>query len=213
MPPAVGEWWVRTWPGLLGVVVVLTVAAPAAVASYLHARTVVARHDPVMAPFLPLSVDGMLLAALVVMWVRRRRGVPVGRGPWAAFVFGIVVTIAANSAAVVEPSVEAYAVNLFPPVALAVALELVALVAGRTTRTADRTTETADRTTETADRTTETTAAALAVVEPLDEPDVDELLPAVREWIERHDGMPSQRQLRTEFGVGADRARRLMEAA
>ena len=206
MPPAVGEWWARTWPGLLGVVVVLTVAAPAAVASYLHARTVVARHDVVMSPWLPLSVDGMLLAALVVMWVRRRRDVPVGRGPWAAFVFGIVVTIAANSAAVVEPSVEAYAVNLFPPVALAVALELVALVAGRTTRTAVQTTETAVG-------PAETTPAALAVVEPLDEADVDELLPAVREWIGKQTGTPSQRRLRAEFGVGADRARRLMEAA
>lgn len=125
-------WWARAWPALLGVAVVATVAAPAAVASYLHARHVVGRHDEVMAPWLPLSVDGMLLAALVVMWVRRRRGVPVGRGPWAAFGFGIAVTIAANAAAVEVPSVEAFAVNLFPPVALAVALELVALVAGRT---------------------------------------------------------------------------------
>lgn len=137
-PSALAARWARTWPVLLAAAVVLTVAAPAAVASYGHAREVAARHDPAMADYLPLSVDGMLLAALVVMWVRRRRGVPVGAGPWAAFVFGIVVTIGANAAAVDVPSFEAYAVHLFPPVALAVALELVALVAGRAPRvTAD----------------------------------------------------------------------------
>jgi hypothetical protein len=39
------------------------------------ARGVIAEHgDPVMAPWLALTTDGMLLAALVVIWVRRHRG-------------------------------------------------------------------------------------------------------------------------------------------
>jgi hypothetical protein len=125
--------WPRVWPPLLAVTVVSAVGAPAATASYRHARDVVrAVGDPVMAPWLPLSVDGMLLAALVVIWVRRHRGEPAGAGPWAAFGFGMLVTVAANLAAVTEPSPKAYAVALFPPLALAITLELVALVAGRT---------------------------------------------------------------------------------
>lgn len=148
--------WAVVWPPALAAVVVSAVGVPAAVASYRHARAVVeANGDPVMAPWLPLSVDGMLVAALVVIWVRRHRGDPAGWGPWAAFGFGMVVTVAANLAAVslaaksignlltaamlqaapgaVEgPGVAAYLVALFPPLALAITLELVALVAYRT---------------------------------------------------------------------------------
>lgn len=124
--------WGRAWPGLLAVGTVGAVGVPAAVASYRHARDVVAAHgDPVMAPWLPLSVDGMLVAALVVIWVRRHRGDPAGAFPWCAFCFGMVVTVLANLAAVREPSPVAVAVALFPPLALAVTLELVALIAYR----------------------------------------------------------------------------------
>lgn len=127
-----GRWWAKAWPAVLAVLVVGAVGAPAAVASYRHARDVVASTgDAVMAPYLPLSVDGMLVAALVVIWVRRRRGEAAGRGPWAAFLFGMVVTIAANLAAVTSPSWTGYAVALFPPLAFAITLELVALVAHR----------------------------------------------------------------------------------
>lgn len=130
--------WGRTWPALLAVGTVGAVGVPAAVASYRHARDVIAAHgDPVMAPWLPLSVDGMLVAALVVIWVRRHRGDPAGAFPWLAFSFGMVVTVLANLAAVVQPSPVAFAVALFPPLALAVTLELVALIAYRSRRDAD----------------------------------------------------------------------------
>lgn len=126
------ETWARVWPPLLAVVTVSAVGGPAAVASYRHARTVVARSgDPAMAPWLPLSVDGMLLAALVVIWVRRHRGAPAGLFPWVAFGTGMVATIAANLAAA-EHTPEGYVVALWPPVAFALTLELVALVAHRT---------------------------------------------------------------------------------
>lgn len=124
--------WGRTWPALLAVGTVGAVGVPAAVASYRHAHDVIAINgDPVMAPWLPLSVDGMLVAALVVIWVRRHRGDRAGVFPWLAFGFGMVVTILANLAAVAQPKPEAVAVALFPPLALAITLELVALVAYR----------------------------------------------------------------------------------
>ncbi|RUQ02517.1 DUF2637 domain-containing protein [Microbacterium sp. HSID17254] len=98
------HWWSRTWPALLALSTVGAVGVPAAVASYRHARDVIATNgDPVMAPWLPLSVDGMLVAALVVIWVRRHRGDPAGVFPWLAFGFGMVVTILANLAAVAQP--------------------------------------------------------------------------------------------------------------
>lgn len=125
--------WPRVWPPLLAVLVVSAVGAPAAVASYRHARDVVAATgDLVMAPWLPLSVDGLLVASLVVIWVRRHRGDDAGVGPWSAFLFGMVVTILANLAAVDAYSVVTVAVALFPPLALAITLELVAMVAYRT---------------------------------------------------------------------------------
>lgn len=122
--------WIATWwPRLVGVAIVATVGAPAAVASYLHARTVVARTDPAMAAWLPLTTDGLLLGALVVMWARRLVADPVGRGPWAAFALGMAATIAANLAAA-PASPEGFIVALWPPVALAVTLELVAILVG-----------------------------------------------------------------------------------
>ncbi|HXV94710.1 MAG TPA: DUF2637 domain-containing protein [Pseudonocardia sp.] len=119
----------RVWPAAtLGVIVVTAVGAPAAVASYRHARTVVERSgDVVMAPWLALTTDGMLLAALVVIWVRRLAGRRVGAGPWAAFWTGMIATVAANLAAA-QPTVEGLVVALWPPVCLAITLELVALL-------------------------------------------------------------------------------------
>jgi hypothetical protein len=55
-----GERWVRVWPSLLALVTLPAVGGPAAVASYRHARDVIAEHgDPVMAPWLALTTDGM----------------------------------------------------------------------------------------------------------------------------------------------------------
>jgi uncharacterized protein DUF2637 len=113
----VRERWARIWPSLLAVVTLTAVGGPAAVASYRHARDVIAQHgDPVMAPWLALTTDGMLLAALVVIWVRRHRGEHVKTGPWAAFWAGMTATIAANLAAA-QPTSVGIVVALWPPVA------------------------------------------------------------------------------------------------
>jgi hypothetical protein len=101
------------------------------VASYRHARDVIAEHgDPVMAPWLALTADGMLLAALVVIWVRRHHHEPVGAGPWAAFWADMTATIAANLAAAQSTPV-GIVVALWPPICLAMTLELIALVASQ----------------------------------------------------------------------------------
>lgn len=124
--------WARIWPSLLAAVTLPAVGGPAAVASYRHARDVIAEHgDPVMAPWLALTTDGMLLAALVVIWVRRHHHEPVGVGPWAAFWAGMTATIAANLAAA-QPTPVGIVVALWPPVCLAITLELIALIASPT---------------------------------------------------------------------------------
>jgi hypothetical protein len=75
LPTSMRQRWARIWPSLLAVVTLSAVGGPAAVASYRHARDVITEHGyPVMAPWLALTTDGMLLAALVVIWVRRHRG-------------------------------------------------------------------------------------------------------------------------------------------
>lgn len=114
-----------------GALVLTAVGGPAAVASYRHAWTVVERSgDPAMAPWLPATTDGLLVAALVVMWVRRFVDRPIGRGPWAAFALGLFATLWANVRAVgyLSTDAERIAVALWGPVALAVTLELLALL-------------------------------------------------------------------------------------
>jgi hypothetical protein len=121
--------WARIWPSLLAALTLPAVGGPAAMASYRHARDVIAEHgDPVMAPWLALTTDGMLLAALVVIWVRRHHHEPVEVGPWAAFWAGMAATIATNLAAA-QPTPVGIVVALWPPVCLAITLELIALVA------------------------------------------------------------------------------------
>ncbi|WP_226358750.1 DUF2637 domain-containing protein [Pseudonocardia sp. ICBG601] len=119
--------WASVWPRVLAVLVVGSVGLPAAVASYWHLQEVAARFNPgsALAYWLPLSVDGLLAAALVGLWSRRTRGERVGFGPWAAFAFGMIVTLLANAASVVPESewvrdgsvlasVAAWMVALFP---------------------------------------------------------------------------------------------------
>lgn len=118
-------------------VVFLAVGGPAFVASYRHAISVVQKYgaasDQVLAGWMPLTTDGMLILVLIVMGVRRLSGQPVGWLPWTAFGAGMVATIAANlAAAPIDPSswgatVGALAVALWPPVTVMLTLELGAI--------------------------------------------------------------------------------------
>jgi Protein of unknown function (DUF2637) len=112
---------------LVPIPVMLIVGVPAAVASYRHAMVVGERYGESMSPWLPLTTDGMLVAALLVMWDRRLVGRSCGIWPWAAFVGGMLATVGANLAAA-QPTPGGWIVALWPPVAFALTLELMALL-------------------------------------------------------------------------------------
>jgi hypothetical protein len=109
--------------------VLLAVGGPAAVASYRHAEKVARDYGETetMAAWLPLTTDGMLVAALVLMYWRRFIGEPVGKFPWFAFGAGMLATLGANLASA-EMTFGGIAVALWPPVCFAITLEIGAMM-------------------------------------------------------------------------------------
>lgn len=107
----------------------LMVAGVAAYSSYEHQRHFAAAGgaDPVGARLWPLSVDGLLLLASIGLLrtgphaSRRTRAVL-----WAAFILGIAVSLAANIAAAPIIGWQPVLVAGWPPVALLLAVELLA---------------------------------------------------------------------------------------
>jgi len=107
------------------VAAVLLVATVAAIVSFEHMREVAARAgEQWRAWLLPLSVDGLVVAASMVLLTRRRAGLPGGRLAWAALLGGVGASLAANIAAA-EPTVTARLVAAWPALAFAVAFELL----------------------------------------------------------------------------------------
>lgn len=107
----------------------VVVAAVAAYASYEHQRLFALRGgaDPAGAALWPLSVDGLLLLATMGLLKpgensshRTRRAVRL------AFVLGIVISLAANVAAAPRFTWQPVLVAGWPPVALLLAVELLA---------------------------------------------------------------------------------------
>lgn len=123
--------WRTITAGALIAAILAAVGGPAAVASYRHAWTVADRYgtDPTMNPWLPLTTDGMIVAALTVLVVRRWRRVHVGAWPIIWALLGFAATLAANLAAVSTgqwiATVAVPVVAVWPPIAFAVTLELV----------------------------------------------------------------------------------------
>jgi len=104
---------------------VLVVAAVAAVVSFAHMWTVADRAgEQWRAYLLPLSVDGLVVAASMVLLTRRRAGLPGGRLAWCALLGGVGASLAANIAAA-EPTATARVVAAWPALAFAVAFELL----------------------------------------------------------------------------------------
>jgi len=107
------------------VAAVLLVAAVAAIVSFAHMWTVADRAgEQWRAWLLPLSVDGLVVAASMALLTRRRAGLPGGRLAWCALLGGVGASLAANIAAA-EPTATARVVAAWPALAFAVAFELL----------------------------------------------------------------------------------------
>lgn len=107
------------------VVAVAAVAAVAAVVSFDHMRALASdAGEGWKAWILPISVDGMLVSASLVMLTRKRAGQPVGALAWIGLVLGLLVSLAANVAAA-EPTLIGRLVAAWPPVALGLSYELL----------------------------------------------------------------------------------------
>ncbi|MGH4013179.1 MAG: DUF2637 domain-containing protein [Pseudonocardiaceae bacterium] len=73
---------------------------------------------------IPASVDGLIVAASMVLLVRRRAGLPGGWLAWVALLGGVAASLACNIAAA-EPTVTARLLASWPPLAFAAAFELL----------------------------------------------------------------------------------------
>ncbi len=202
-PPRPG--WV-IWTGLA------VVLAAAAVLSFdaLRGLALAVAIPAHFAWLLPVAVDAGA-AVSCATWLGGRTAPDAaryaGRMTWCLLlvtVVGNAAQLGMHAAGIVPPWWVAVAVGSIPPTIVGSTVHLVVLLVRRSDRAEAG---------PTAVRPDQTTETALAVVDPVDEDGADELLPAVRAWMREQTGTPSQRQLRTEFGVGANRARRLMEAA
>lgn len=113
---------------------VVVVAAVAAAASYSHMRRLaVDAGEHEIASLLPLSVDGLVVAASMSMLVQRRAGRPAGRLAWCALLLGVGASLAANVAAA-DPTLVGRLVAAWPPLALLLAYELLMQQVGNDAR-------------------------------------------------------------------------------
>lgn len=104
---------------------VATVAAVAAAVSYAHMYDLAAASGEEWRSWLlPLAVDGLLAAAGMSMLVARHHGRRPTPLAWVSLWLGIAASLAANVAAA-EPTVTGRLVAAWPPVALALAFELL----------------------------------------------------------------------------------------
>jgi hypothetical protein len=109
---------------------VVVVAAVAAAASYDHQRTLAAMAgEGWRSSLLPLSVDGLLTAASMLMLARRRAGLPADALTWIALVLGAAASMAANvvgaDPTLADPVLVGRLVAAWPPLALILSLELL----------------------------------------------------------------------------------------
>jgi Protein of unknown function (DUF2637) len=104
---------------------VVVVASIAAVVSYSHMQQL-ADHagETWRAWLIPISIDGLVVAASMVLLARRRAGVPGGVLAWSALAAGVLASLAANMADA-RHEVTAVLIAGWPAAAFAVALELL----------------------------------------------------------------------------------------
>lgn len=215
--PPLPEWVVKTTIGGVSLV-----AAVAAVASYVHMQSLAEKAgEEWRAWLLPLSVDGLLVAASMVMFVRRRAGQPAGVLPWTGLVLGLSASLAANIA-VAKPEPVSLIVSGWPPLALAVAFELLILIT-RDVQAGQLTAGSADtpsaRPGTAPEAATDTPAGPDADIRPAPRSKPKRALSAVPnsdrfadfpEWARKLEQPPSGKQIRDHYGCGYAKAQELL---
>lgn len=117
-----------------GLVAGAVVALVAGLASYTHMRQLAAEHGETWLAYLvPLSVDGLLVVASLVIVTARRAGTSTPVLAWLALATGVAASLAANVANAGDDLVSRL-VAAWPPLAFAVTFELVL----RLVRTGDK---------------------------------------------------------------------------
>jgi Protein of unknown function (DUF2637) len=107
------------------VIAVVVVAVIAAVVSYSHMQQLAVRVGEAWRSWLiPLSIDGLVVAASMVLVTARRTGLGGGFLAWGALGTGVAASLAANMADA-RPHVTAVLVAGWPAVAFAVTFELL----------------------------------------------------------------------------------------
>lgn len=116
------------WVRRSAVAAVLVVAGVAAVVSYCHMQHLAELSgEEWRSRLIPLSVDGMLVAATLAIVDRRRVGRPAGWVPWTGLSLGVLASLAANIAAARSDPISR-AIAAWPPVALALSVETLVIV-------------------------------------------------------------------------------------
>ncbi len=109
------------------VVAVVLVGMIAAIVSYSHMVNLGTRAGEEWRSYLiPISIDGLMVAASMVLVIRRRAELPASRIAWGALGGGVLASMAANMADA-RPEVTAVLYAGWAPVALAVGFELLLL--------------------------------------------------------------------------------------
>jgi hypothetical protein len=119
-----------TWVQRTTSAAVIAVAVVAAIVSYEHMRTLADRAGEGWRAFLlPISVDGLTVAASMTMLVRRQAGQDPGWLARFSLALGLGASLAANVVAadptLVDPEVVRWVVAAWPPVALGLGYELL----------------------------------------------------------------------------------------
>ncbi|MGY2876462.1 hypothetical protein ACVW00_003652 [Marmoricola sp. URHA0025 HA25] len=113
------------------------VAITAAVISLSHVRALALRagESELTSWLLPVSIDGAVVAAVSVLLADSRAGRRPAPLTWLLLALGLVASLAANVASA-EPTATARAVAAWPPVALALGIEVLAGLTRRSDREA-----------------------------------------------------------------------------
>jgi hypothetical protein len=124
-----------TWTATTGVAVV---AFTAAVISFSHVRQLAteAGETALASWLLPISIDGAIMAAVAVILADSRAGRRPAGLTWLLLALGLSGSLAANIASA-EPTVVARAVAAWPPVGLALGIEVLASLARRRDQAAE----------------------------------------------------------------------------